>query len=113
MDLLTKDFDLVIDAKTNDLALDGDLANSIFLQLVEAMDMAVADDIDYPDFFSKQRQSYLSDDPSDEFRRISDAENILSRFPEIDQDSIDLEIVSSRLQVQFRLKSGQLLRRLL
>jgi len=113
MDLLTKDFDLVIDAKSNDLGLDGNLANEIFSQLLEAMDMPIADDIDYPEFYSSQRESFLSDDPTDEYRRINDAERILARFPEIDSESIEVDLVGKNLQIQFRLKTGQVVKRLL
>lgn len=113
MDFKQENFDLVIDPKTNDLGFDSDLANSILSQVIEAFDMREADDIDYPKYFSKQRESFLSDDPSDEYRRIVDAENILSRFDEIDSDSIEVELVEKKLQIQFRLKTGQVLRRLL
>lgn len=107
------DFDLVIDNGSNDFASESDVVNSILSQLIEAMDMSQADDIDYPDMFSKQRESFQSDDPTDEYRRVVDAENILSRFAEIDPESIEVELAEKNLQIQFRLKTGQVIQRLL
>lgn len=106
-------FDLNTDSSTHDLGTESDPAASILSEIIEAFDMSYADDIDFPEFHSKQRESQNSDDPADELERINDAERILGRFSEIDKGSIRVSINDSRLNLFFRLKTGQTIRRIL
>lgn len=119
MDLLVEEiksvtsFDLKIDSKFNDLSLDTNLENSILYQVIEAMEMSKADDIDFPNFFSNQRNSMNSEDGSEQNERIADVERILLTFPEINKESIIVDSVDLRIRLSFSLKSGQVVKRLL
>jgi hypothetical protein len=106
-------FDIEIDPKLDDLQLESEMKQEVFTQVIEAFDMRIADDIDFPNFFSNQRDSMNSDDPTDEYRRLVDAESILQSIPEIDSDSIEVELVDSKIQASFSLKSGEVIKRLL
>ncbi len=104
--------DLKIDPRTNDISTSDDELQEILDQVIEAFDMSPADDIDYPEMYSGQREFLNSDDPVDKTRRIADAIRILKQFPEINPDSIEVDIANNnRLQVAFKLNSGIQFRR--
>ncbi len=104
--------DLKIDVRTNDIAVTQDELEEFLEQVIEAFDMSVADDIDFPEIYSRQREFINSDDPTDKTRRIADAMRILKHFPEINSDSIQVDITdNNRLQVNFKLNSGTQFRR--
>jgi hypothetical protein len=105
-------FDLKMSSSTDDFAESSSELEDILDQVIEAFDMQPADDIFYPEIFSRQREFLNSDDPVDKNRRIADATRILKLFPEINPDSIDVQITeSNKLQVQFSTITGTEFRR--
>lgn len=106
MDLKTKDNDLLIDTSTLDMESENSLLIAISSEIIEYFDMQPADDIDFPEIFSRQRSSVNSDDTIDMLRRKRDAERILKSYPEIRLDSILVAIRDNSLDIQFRLISG-------
>ncbi|MEM7182718.1 MAG: hypothetical protein AAF518_17525 [Spirochaetota bacterium] len=105
-DLLITDFDLTLKKGTNDFSEEFDNKEVITQQIITAFDMKPADDIDYPEFFSKQRASINSENPVDVQHRIQDAYRIIEQFPQIDQQSVEVDFISERLSVNFQLKEG-------
>lgn len=100
-------FNLKIDPKTKDFSFLEDEVTEVLQQVIEAFDMTPADDIDYPEIFSRQREFFNSSDPVDKQRRIADAYRILRNFPEIDPNTLDITInEDERLNLKFRLKTG-------
>lgn len=100
-------FDLKIEPKTGDFSFLEDEVTEVLQQVIEAFDMTPADDIDYPEIFSRQREFLNSSDPVDKQRRIADAHRILRNFPEIDPNTLDITInEDERLKLKFRLKTG-------
>lgn len=100
-------FDIKFETKTEDFAFIDDEITEVLEQIIEAFDMTPADDIDYPEVFSRQREFLNSDDPIDQSRRIADATRILRNFPEIDPNSIDISIdEKNKLKLKFNLKTG-------
>lgn len=103
-------YDLFLDSGSNDLAAEPDIMQCVLHQVMEALELGKADDIDYPGIYSRQRLATNSDESDDRYR-VRDAERILSLNPLIDPDSIDAELTSEkRLSLNFRLKSGQILK---
>lgn len=75
-------------------------------QIIEAFDMTPADDIDYPEIYSRQREFLNTEDAVDQTRRIADATRILRNFPEIDQNSIDITIdEKNKLAIKYKVKN--------
>ncbi|MCE9499162.1 MAG: hypothetical protein K8R21_01400 [Leptospira sp.] len=102
--------DIVLDPGTNDIQVETDDAQVILSQIVESFEMRNADDIDYPEIYSRQRLSMNSDKLGDRFR-VNDAERIIALNPLINPDSIEVEMTEQkRLRLNFKLKSGQAVR---
>lgn len=106
MDLKTKDNDLLIDKSTLDLETENDLLTAIMLEIIEHFDMQPADDIDFPEIYSKQREGMNSDDTLDLLIRKQDAERILKSYSEINLESIDVKVNGKQLDIKFRLTTG-------
>jgi hypothetical protein len=102
--------DLKLDA-ADDLAVQSDDLRIILAEIKEHFEMRPADDLDYPELYSRQRRMQGSDDPSDRLARIMDAERMLAQHPAIVPDSIGVDLdASDALTVSFRTKSGQFVR---
>jgi len=102
--------DLKLDA-ADDLAIQSDDLRIILAEIKEHFEMRPADDLDYPEIYSRQRRMQGSDDPADGLARIMDAERMLSQHPAILGDSIAVDIEDNdTLSVSFRTKSGQFVR---
>ncbi|MDI7196286.1 hypothetical protein QMM61_06145 [Leptospira santarosai] len=108
--------DFLIDTLTSDLLLDSknfDFADSesevdvVRSMIIEAFDMAPADDIDFPEIYSRQRKHLYEDDDSGPQERMNDAVRILEQFDQIDQSTVNVTIQPKGLSIYFRLKSGE------
>ncbi len=90
-DLLIQDNDLVLLDSSNDFAIDE--TDTTMSEVIEAFDMSIADDIDYPEIYSLQRQFANSDDPTDVQRRIMDAKRILKSLNLENLESFTFEFI--------------------
>ena len=95
--------DLVLDESSMDLAVENDDSIAFLPQVIDAMEMSVGDDIDYPYYYSKQRQFQNAEGEDAELERIADAYRILQLFEDIDNDSVDIEMQSGRIVLYFKL----------
>ncbi|PJZ43637.1 hypothetical protein CH361_19445 [Leptospira brenneri] len=77
--------------------------------LVEAFDMPVADDIDFPEIYSRQRVFLKSDDLISKHERLSDIQRVLNYFPAIDSRTIEItnEDSTKPTGIYFRTMSNQ------
>lgn len=102
--------DLKLDA-SDDLAVQSDDLRIILAEIKEHFEMRPADDLDFPELYSRQRRMQGSDDPADGLARIMDAERMLAQHPAILPDSIAVELdATDALTASFRTKSGQFVR---
>ncbi len=69
--------------------------------------MSPADDIDFPEIYSRQRRHLLEDDDSGPQERMNDAFRILEQFSQIDSNTIKVSILKEGLSIYFRLKTGE------
>ncbi|EMO64239.1 hypothetical protein LEP1GSC133_0814 [Leptospira borgpetersenii serovar Pomona str. 200901868] len=100
--------DLVLDPSNDDLQIDSMSVRIVLSEVREMFEMTVADDLDYPEIYSRQRAAQNSNDSMAQAARIRDAERILNLHPMIDTNSIDVGLNSdNRLVVSFKLKSGE------
>ncbi|EKT88113.1 LIC10183 family protein [Leptospira santarosai] len=100
--------DLVLDSANNDLQIDSIPVRIVLSEVREMFEMTVADDLDYPEIYSRQRAAMNSTEFMDQAARIRDAERILNSHPMIDTDSIDVGLNSENgLIVSFKLKTGE------
>ncbi|WP_061223987.1 LIC10183 family protein [Leptospira weilii] len=109
MDFLTDNLtsDLLLDSKTFDFADSESEADVVRAMVIEAFDMSPADDIDFPEIYSRQRRHLLEDDDSGPQERMNDAVRILEQFPQIDSDTIKISVLKEGLSIYFRLKTGE------
>ncbi|AVQ10748.1 Uncharacterized protein XB16_0401 [Leptospira santarosai] len=100
--------DLVLDSANDDLQTDTNSIRIVLSEIREMFEMTVADDLDYPEIYSRQRAAMNSTEFTDQAARIRDAERILNLHPMIDTDSIDVSLNSENgLEVSFKLKTGE------
>ncbi|AYV56129.1 LIC10183 family protein [Leptospira kmetyi] len=100
--------DLTLDASDDDLLSDANSVRIVLSEVREMFEMTVADDIDYPEIYSRQRVALNSTEYGDQAARIRDAERILKIHPAIDSKSIDVALdMENRIVVDFRLKTGE------
>ncbi|WP_061249279.1 LIC10183 family protein [Leptospira alstonii] len=100
--------DLALDSSDDDLLSDTNAVRIVLSEVREMFEMNVADDIDYPEIYSRQRIVLNSTEYNDQAARIRDAERILKLHPSIDSGSIDVTLdMESRIVVDFRLKTGE------
>ncbi|MBE7439132.1 MAG: hypothetical protein HS115_11795 [Spirochaetales bacterium] len=105
--------DFKLDA-ADDLAVVSDDLRIVLAEIREHMEMRPADDVDYPELYSRQRRMQGSDDDADALARIMDAERILSQHPAIQPDSVSVQYSDAGgLEMSFRTKSGQTVRNFL
>ncbi|MBM9499370.1 hypothetical protein JWG44_03805 [Leptospira sp. 201903071] len=103
--------DLFLDSSNDDLMNDSNAIRIVLSEIREMFEMTVADDIDYPEIYSRQRSAGNSTEYSDQAGRIRDAERILKFHPAIDYGSIDVSLsFENRILVTFRLKTGEFLK---
>lgn len=101
-----KNGDLVLDDGSKDFAIEQDDNVAFLPQVIDAMEMSIGDDIDYPAYYSKQRQFLNAEGEDAELERVADAYRIMNQFTEVDTDSIDVEMVDGRLVLAFKLLSA-------
>lgn len=100
--------DLTFDSATDDLLVETSSVAVVVSEVREMFEMTVADDIDYPEIFSRQRATMNSSEFSDQAARIRDAERILNLHPAIYGKSVDVKLSESgKLIVSFSLKTGE------
>lgn len=104
-DALTED--LLLDSKTFDFAESESEIEVVRSMVMEAFDMTPADDIDFPEIYSRQRKHLYEDDDSGPQERMNDAFRILEQFPQIDSDTIKISVLKEGLSIYFRLKTGE------
>ncbi|EMJ94838.1 LIC10183 family protein [Leptospira alstonii] len=109
MDFLTDTLtsDLLLDSKTFDFAETESEVDVVRAMVIEAFDMSPADDIDFPEIYSRQRRHLLEDDDSGPQERMNDAFRILEQFSQIDSNTIKVSILKEGLSIYFRLKTGE------
>ncbi|EIE02833.1 LIC10183 family protein [Leptospira licerasiae] len=109
MDLLTEEIsgDLLLDSKTFDFATNESELDAVRSMVIEAFDMTLADDIDFPEFYSLQRKHLFEEDESGPQERLNDAYRILAQFPQIDQSTVEVSSLDKGIGISFRLKSGE------
>ncbi|WP_016759412.1 LIC10183 family protein [Leptospira weilii] len=106
--------DLVLDPANDDLQTDSDSVRIVLSEIREMFEMQVADDIDYPEIYSKQRAVMNSSEYADQAARLRDAERILSLHPFIETSSLVVDLNSeNNLIVSFRLTTGETVSKLL
>lgn len=105
-DFVIKNYDLVLDESSKDLAVEQDDSVAFLPQVIEAMEMRVGDDIDYPAYYSKQRQFQNSEGEDSELERVADAYRVMRYFDDVDQNSVDIEMANGRLMLAFKLSSA-------
>ena len=106
--------DLILDPATNDFLEEVDSLSIVLSELKEMFEMPLADDIDYPEIFSKQRRAQNSDEYSDQIARVRDAERIIRMHPAIDKTSIDVSLnTDDRLIISFKLTTGEVANRII
>ena len=99
--------DLVRDPSTMDLAVQTDRAQVYMDQAIEIMDMAPADDIDFPHWFSRQRAAMHAETRAAMLNRIRDARRVIGLLENIDKESIEVRATKDdTLNIVFRLKDG-------
>lgn len=100
--------DLRLDPATNDIALQINPLQVVSSEIIEMFDMALGDDIDYPEIYSNQRQAMNSTEFKDQAFRVRDAERILRLHPLIKNDSIEVSLnTGNQIIVSFELNSGE------
>ncbi|MBE8363434.1 LIC10183 family protein [Leptospira borgpetersenii] len=100
--------DLILDYSNDDIQTDSNSVRIILSEIREMFEMTVADDLDYPEIYSRQRLAMNSTEFMDQAARIRDAERILNLHPMIDSSSIDVGLNSENgLVVSFKLKTGE------
>lgn len=103
--------DLVLDSANDDLMTDSNSIRIVLSEIREMFEMTVADDLDYPEIYSRQRAAANSTEYSDQAGRIRDAERILRFHPAIDLQSIEVSLnFENRILVNFRLRTGEVLK---
>ncbi|ULH28743.1 60S ribosomal export protein NMD3 [Leptospira weilii] len=109
MDFLTDALtsDLLLDSKTFDFAETESEGDVVRAMVIEAFDMSPADDIDFPEIYSRQRKHLYEDDDSGPQERMNDAFRILEQFSQIDSNTIKVSILKEGLSIYFRLKTGE------
>lgn len=105
-DFSIKNGDLVLDGGSKDFAVEQDDDIAFLPQVIDAMEMVIGDDIDYPGYYSKQRESMNADSEDSDLERVADAYRIMNQFDEVDTDSVDAEVVDGRLVLAFALRSA-------
>lgn len=105
-DSVTKD--LAFEEKTKELKIldhDRDIISSM---LIEAFDMPIADDLDFPEIYSRQRSFLKSDDLVSSQERMSDIQRVLGYFPSIDSRTIEVtnEDKQKPIAIYFRTKTN-------
>ncbi|EMN54896.1 LIC10183 family protein [Leptospira interrogans] len=106
--------DLVLDPANDDFQIDSDSIRIVLSEIREMFEMQVADDIDFPEIFSKQRVVMNSSEYADQAARLRDAERILCLHPFIETSSLNVDLNSeNNLVVSFRLTTGESVNRLL
>jgi hypothetical protein len=97
--------DLVLSA-TSDIAIGLEMKQIVFNDILENMDMVLADDIDFPTIHSKQMKFLNSDELSSNDERLQDVERILENHPIIDDTQIEVEYdeVTKQVKIDFELK---------
>lgn len=99
--------DLELDRATHDIAVDESELGPVMAAVLELFEMRPADDLSYPDLYSRQREYQDADDPVAQQKRRLDAKRLLSYIPEIDQDTINITFASDGvMDVEFLLVSG-------
>ncbi|EKN89883.1 hypothetical protein LEP1GSC034_0994 [Leptospira interrogans str. 2003000735] len=100
--------DLVLDYSNDDLQTDSNSVRIVLSEIREMFEMTVADDLDYPEIYSRQRAAQNSTEFIDQAARVRDAERILNLHPMIDTNSIDVGLNSENgIVVSFHLKTGE------
>ncbi|AOP32572.1 hypothetical protein A0128_00975 [Leptospira tipperaryensis] len=103
--------DLTLDSSNDDLMVDSSSIRLVLSEIREMFEMTIADDIDYPEIYSRQRAAANSTEYADQAARIRDAEKFLKFHPAIDARSIDVSLNSeNRILVSFFLKTGESLK---
>ncbi|MBM9546150.1 hypothetical protein JWG40_03930 [Leptospira sp. 201903074] len=76
--------------------------------LIEAFDMPVADDLDFPEIYSRQRIFLRSDDQISSQERLADIQRVLDYFPIIDTRTLEVtnEDKQKPIGIYFRTKSN-------
>ncbi|EMN65805.1 hypothetical protein Lepto782_00990 [Leptospira interrogans serovar Canicola] len=106
--------DLTLDPSDNDLLSDSNSVRIVLSEIREMFEMTVADDIDYPEIYSRQRIAQNSTEYDELSERIQDAERILKFHPIINPQSINIILDEERrLVVDFRLKTGESVKEIL
>ncbi|WP_017852033.1 LIC10183 family protein [Leptospira interrogans serovar Szwajizak] len=100
--------DLILDYSNDDIQTDSNSVRIVLSEIRDMFEMTVADDLDYPEIYSRQRAAQNSTEFMDQAARVRDAERILNLHPIIDTNSIDVGLNSENgLVVSFKLKTGE------
>lgn len=98
--------DMLLDAG-DDLAEFEREADIVLAEIREHFEMRPADDIDYPELYSRQRRLMNSHEDSDSLERLRDAERILAQHPAIRDSSISVSLETDKsLTISFQTLSG-------
>ena len=86
--------DLVLNPATGEWEREVNSAAAVKQLMIESLEQPFGDDIDFPQWHSLQQnqENAIEDDTLPIAARITDAERVLAQHPEIDPDSIDIDI---------------------